>query len=218
MNNIVNNNFPFICIDNFYNNPEKIRDIALNENFEKTKKGGFPGLRTKGIHEINVNLFNYFCARLFSLFYDLNNEKNLKWTVNTCFDISKNEKEGWVHTDDKSILVGLIYLSKNCNINSGTNFFIKNNNYNDLEYINYKLNYCNGNLSKTEYEKILLKHNSNYTKTLTVKNIFNRLIAYDPKIYHAPDIIDEKERLIQVFHVEKFDAELTPLNRMKRYD
>jgi len=211
-------NFPILCLDNFYSNPEKIRNLALQQNFEKTKQGGFPGRRTKPLNEIDINIFNHFCARLFSIFYDFNFEKNLNWTVNTSFDITENEEEGWIHTDDKSLFVGVVYLSKDKNIESGTNFFEKTNDYDDNTYVDKKIKYCNDNLNKNEYSEILKKHNSNYTKTVSIKNIFNRLIAYDPKIYHSPGFIDNSERLVQVFHVEKFDAKLTPLERMRRYD
>jgi hypothetical protein len=212
--------FPFVCVDNFYPDPYKIRDFALEQNFTKTTKGGFPGKRTKGIEELDIKLFNYFNARLFSIFYDFDFEK-LNWTVNTTFDINKNESEGYIHTDGNSTFVGLIYLSPEANLKSGTNFFIKNQNYNqDYMGVEDKVNYFKNNTeeNKERYLKSKEQHNNMFTQSMEIKNVFNRLIAYDPSIYHAPAEIYEQERLIQVFHVEKFDAKLKPLERMRRYD
>jgi hypothetical protein len=212
--------YPLVCIDNFYPDPMKVRNFALKQKFESTIKGGFSGKRTDSIHKLDINLFNYFCARVFSIFYDFDYEKQLEWTMNTCFDITdKSVKEGWIHTDSNMELVGLLYLTPNSKIESGTSFYSKNNNYNEEKLSQKKIDFFLNKTDEEEYFKTLKEHNNNFTKNLTIGNIFNRLIVYDPTMYHAHDnLLNTEERLIQVFHVSKFNAKMSPLERMRRYD
>jgi len=212
--------YPLICVDNFYPDPIKVRNFALKQKFESTFKGGFPGKRTDSIHKLDSKLFNYFCARVFSIFYDFDYEKQLEWTLNTCFDITdKSVKEGWIHTDSNMELVGVLYLTPNSQIESGTNFYLKNNNYNEESFSHKKVDFFINKKNKQEYFNTLKNHNENFTKTITIGNIFNRLIVYDPAMYHAQgNLSNVEERLVQVFHVSKFNAKMTPLERMRRYD
>ena len=65
---ISNYKYPISVVDNFYENPDRVRELALQEEFTQTKKGGFPGERTRPIHEINLGLFNFFNHKLFSIY------------------------------------------------------------------------------------------------------------------------------------------------------
>ena len=57
--------FPTLCVDDFYKNPEQIRDFALSLEYSKPE-GIYPGERTKYLHEIDKKLFQQFCEKLFS--------------------------------------------------------------------------------------------------------------------------------------------------------
>ena len=46
-------NYPVTIIDNFYDNPEEIRDFALKHNFFPTEEGFYPGRRTEKLNITN---------------------------------------------------------------------------------------------------------------------------------------------------------------------
>ena len=55
--------FPTLCVDDFYINPEKVRDFALSLEYSKPE-GIYPGERTKYLHEIDKKFFHQFCEKL----------------------------------------------------------------------------------------------------------------------------------------------------------
>lgn len=211
-------NYPISIVDNFYNNPDAVRELALKQEFKQTTKGGFPGKRTKPIHEIDRNLFNFFNHKLLSLYYDIEADKDLRWKVNTCFDMAypfgKFNNEGWIHRDDyESKLVGVLYLSKDCD--TGTSFYDCNNNYIESDYDkDIRKQFYIDRKNKDLYLERQSLHNSNFTKSVQVKGKYNRLVVYDSNYWHGfDDISNIDERLIQVFHVVELSTEKTPLDR-----
>ena len=54
-------NIPLVSFDNFYKDPDKIREYALGLDFKA--QGHFPGLRTDPIHELDEYMFSYHCTR-----------------------------------------------------------------------------------------------------------------------------------------------------------
>lgn len=207
--------YPITIVDNFYGNPDKVRGLALQQEFKQTTKGGFPGKRTKPLHEINSELFHFFNHKLFSIYYNVE-EENLRWKVDTCFDkaypFDKHHSEGWIHNDsNESKLVGVLYLSPHCDV--GTSFYDKPEVYDEFASdIELRRQFYIDRKEKDLYLERQALHNSNFTKTLEVKGKYNRLVVYDSKYYHGFDNISMvDERLIQVFHVEELSTERTPI-------
>ena len=52
-------------VDNFFQDPDKVRDIALSVKYESTTD--YPGYRSRQIHEINKDLWDYMSYRLMEL-------------------------------------------------------------------------------------------------------------------------------------------------------
>ncbi len=220
--------FPIVCVDNFYSNPDEVREFALSQEFNN-KEGNFPGMRTKPLHLINENFFDSFCSKLFSLFYQFQTEQ-VNWTVESHFqkiypfDQNKNSlvNEGWIHLDsDDSIAAGVIYLNPNSNSDAGTSFF------KGIEP-EYK---CNWDLRNNFYKKKQVnidqyleekKKNTNaYKKTLEIKNIYNRLSFYGTQYPHRESnfyVSDTEPRLTQIFFVKELHSLSTPIERKNSYE
>lgn len=204
--------FPVTIIDNFYENPELVRDFALSQEFYPSC-GRYPGSRTNVLPELNQELFKTFCEKLFSLFYDLNRTK-LSWNVDTSFqkipslskDVNSGFNEGWIHPDD-CIFSGVIYLSKE---NSGTSIFypkvagIESTTQNE-KYILYS----GGQVNEDEYTKAIRENNDNFYESIRINGEFNRLILFEGGLYHGvPSFYNKNEdRLTQVFFVYSVDVE-----------
>jgi hypothetical protein len=117
-----------LIVDNFLPYPNVVREWALNQEFldceQTTKKSGFkntwPGLRTNTVNELDMDYANIVLSRIAHI-------------ARTSFDVPANlqiassfqlttEKDGnsWIHKDDDSLVAGLLYLTPNAPIDSGT--------------------------------------------------------------------------------------------------
>ncbi len=200
--------FPVTIVDNFYENPELVRDFALSQEFYSSD-GSYPGLRTDLISSLNENFFNTFCHKVISLFYDFGNTK-LSWNIETNFQkiskFSKNKdsklNHGWVHCDN-CIFSGVVYLSKN---SSGTNIYYPKNSENFNQPQDQKHLLFSGNdVDESEYENAIEQNNSKFYESIKISGEFNRLVIFEGGIYHrVPSFYSENDdRLTQVFFVNE---------------
>ena len=146
-------NFPITYTDNFFNHPNKILDIAKNmEFFRPDKNESWKGLRSKPIHTTHPDLFHYIIDKVFSIYYDFNLEL-VDWK-NTHISFHKMNKEeidsSDIHTDQDSLIAGVVYLNKDGDINNGTTIYDNydneilkfSNTYNSLICYDSKYRHC----------------------------------------------------------------------------
>lgn len=215
--------FPITCLDNFYKDPDKIREFALSCEYKKHEGSNYPGLRTDQIHLIENEFFNDFCMKLFALFYDYDYHL-VDWEVETYFqkiepysnDRKRIVNSGWSHLDEGFVFAGVIYLNPDSNPDSGTSLYkLKDNEYYNL--LDYSLRdklYAGEEVDIQEYERSLEIHNSYFEKTLEFKNVYNRMICYDGWHKENNFVASETEpRLTQVFFVKEVIADGVPVER-----
>lgn len=220
--------FPISCVDNFYSNPDEIREFALSQTFGE-QTGNFPGERTTELHLINENFFASFCTRLFSLFYQFQTEE-IKWVVESYFqkiypyDKDKNSlmNEGWIHLDSNdSIAAGVIYLNPNSNPNAGTSFFHDINSDYECDWNLRNDLYRGEQVDREHYLEEKQKNTNAYKKTLEIKNIYNRLSFYGTQYPHRETNFcasDTEPRLTQIFFVKELYSLSTPIERKNSYE
>lgn len=218
--------FPAICVDNFYSDPDRIREWALSLDYRPAPNGNWPGKRSEKLHLVDPKFFQDFCSKIFSLYFDMENT-NIDWVVHTQFqliepydqDPNSKKNTGWIHYDDDTIFGGLIYLNPDIDTNCGTSVFrqdresISNADFKEAKQTFY--------MSKryVNYENVLSEHNNNFTETIVFKNLYNRFISFDGETAHkANSFFTEIPRLTQVFFVAKCDTNSTwPIARHQRY-
>jgi len=227
--------FPVTCMDNFYQNPDEIREYALSLDYygvSASQNRSYPGVRSDSIYTLNPDLFNFSCKKLFSMFFDLG-VGDFSWIVSTnfqkiypyeCSDSNKQDiNSGWIHQDSlRCILSAVVYLNPIPNLDSGTSIYKPKEKYNQklfnpwtpistqtkIDFYNHK-----SKLSEDEYLKKKLEHNSKFEKTLDVKNVYNRIICYPSDYFHTQSrfLIDTEDfRLTQVFFVESLESSVSP--------
>ena len=214
---------PTLCVDNFYDNPDLIRNFALSLDFEPPgDKENFPGIRTKCLSEIDNNFFKFSVEKLLSSFFD---SKSIpEWYGHTYFqkiytfnsDRYHPMNGGWAHRDAHapfSTLAAVVYLNKNTCLDSGTKILspkegYKNFNLSDEDLLirrslYHKHLFNNKEVNENLYSKTIQKHNSKFDTTVEFKNVYNRLISYDGVNWHKqPSFwVPEKFRLTQVFFI-----------------
>lgn len=223
--------FPITCVDDFYSNPHEVREFALSLDYHHFS-GNYPGERTKTLDLINKNFFNSFVKRLFSIFYNLNTE-NIEWNIHTCFQktytydktIDSPLNNGWIHIDGApAVAAGVIYLNPISNPDAGTSFYSINGNYLRVPD-NYRLRnelYSGNYVDYNEYNSVKIEYENQFSKTVEVKNSFNRLAFYGTQYPHKESnfyVNDTEPRLTQVFFINGFNSTNgTPLTNKNNYE
>jgi len=163
-----------IICDNFYNNPEEVRNFALQQNFEV--KGNYPGNRTisflnESVQEVIQNLL-------------LSHAGEITWwggEYSGAYQYTTKHDKSWIHADQTSNWAGICYLTPNAPPSGGTGFFkhketgiteapIKEDGTYDMEMLN-KLGEDSQDYSKWEM-------------TDEISNKYNRLILYRADMFH----------------------------------
>lgn len=190
INNTCKQSTELIIIDEFYENPNEIRNYALLQDFNTT--GSFPGVRT-GRNYARHEIFYKLKDLLEKCGYDPCKQKFFANTegCNCSFTLSRavDKSLSWIHVDgeldDKDVLrIGaIIYLTPNAPLSGGTVFY---------EFI-----------EDNAPEKVRDKYTHDITKwrkTNTVSNVFNRIIIFNANKYHSVN---------RLFGTDKYNGRLT---------
>ena len=229
------NFFPTTCIDNFYKDPDGIRNFALSLNYNDNS-GNFPGLRTDNLNKIDAQFYKQSVNKLLSLFFqvDITDLEKIDWYATTNFQkiypYHRNKNNilnmGDIHTDNIfGGIAAVIYLDPNPSMDSGTSFYrnkktskfyLPKQDYMKIKTSCYKDGKCE------EFSEALRDNNSNYEKTLEVKNLYNRAVAYNPSTPHGQTnlcVDNEDFRLTQVFFIWFVTTDLkNPVQRINMFD
>lgn len=219
--------FPITIVDNFYENPDLVRDYALSLDYNSSIDGRWPGTRTEHLGLINRNFFQTFTNKLFSLFFDFE-KTDLDWQVETSFQkispFGKNRdnilNDGWIHHDSYHFS-GIIYLNPDDSLYSGTNIYrLKSGESADCPQKTKFLHYSGSkNFDEKEYELEKQYNNDKFEETVVIKNVYNRLVLFEGGVYHGvPTYYTEsgESRLTQVFFVnELISSSMFPIVRSK---
>lgn len=180
-----------IIVDNFYNNPMDTRNYILQQEFEL--RGNYPGQRTKSFatDALKQSIQKYvmpFAGKI----TDFPSNKD---TYNGSFQFTTSRDRSWVHIDVLNNWAGVLFLTPDAPLSSGTAFY----------------QFCDGTMSEedqkhTQSKELTDKFSQDMTKWSLVDrvgNVFNRLILFNSKNYHmSMDYFGDNKyngRLFQVF-------------------
>ena len=60
--------YPTVVLDNFFTNPDTIRDFALSLPYERDADGRWPGERSPMLHTYNEDLVFSFAKKIISIY------------------------------------------------------------------------------------------------------------------------------------------------------
>ena len=171
-----------MIVDNFFEEPDTIRDYALSLPYKESERNTWPGKRTDFLHDVSPELFRGVMQKTVGLLFS---EKTpINYNTLMAFQLTGEIYEkGWVHHDSSvSTITAIIYLTPGSS--SGTSLYLKNNviECNDSKYIEEKKDSFK---TKKINSDIRTKHNNQYYETISVKGIYNRLFLFESHMYHA---------------------------------
>ena len=218
--------FPLVVADNFYDDPNTVREFALSLDYKPADVGDWPGKRTANLATIDKN-FHYYCVnRFLSLYFDLSiaESKGIQaesyFQLIEPFDKDKHniKNKAWVHADFLPI-AGVVYLTPGADPNSGTSLYeLKPGAEPDWKQTAQRSKLHLTGKIDNEYKTAFIKHSNCFNETVATKNIYNRAIGYDGAAFHcASNHHAGKPRLTQTFFIYNMEIKsYPPLERLNQ--
>lgn len=219
------NLYPVTVIDNFYENPDAIRKFALTQKYKFRHEEGnigyvYPGCRTKDLYELDKSLQEKVLKKLISVFH-ISEHDRMQWAVSSSFQIvSEQYQHGVIHTDNNTIFAGVLYLTPNAPLDSGTSIFRKNATFTQEKY--KRATEQNDVKFKAGELAMDTSFHSMFDEVVRINNVYNTLILFEGDVFHAANNFFgttlQDSRLAQVFFVNRIDANKAdsfPINRVK---
>jgi hypothetical protein len=199
---------PTIVIDNFYENPDLIRDWALSQEFFKGNRGSWPGLRTELLHSLKPELFDVLLKKLLFVLKDYGYREILD--MQTGFQIIDGTwGTGWVHDDDPKLHVaGVIYMTPDAPVDSGTTIYADQPDFDGEKFSELFMKdvFSETPEERALYSKYREEQKSHFTPSIKIGNVYNRCIIFDTRNWHSADNFFGTElansRLTQVFFIK----------------
>ncbi len=219
------NLYPITIVENFYEDPDVIRQFALAQQYEfcherENVEYVYPGSRTKDLFDLDKEMHKRVCEKLVSVFHNTEHDV-MRWAISTSFQsVTEEYGEGVIHTDQNTIFAAVLYLTPDAPLNGGTSLFKKNNKFSESEYqaalAENDNNFKNGQIvMNTDYHKM-------FDEIVRVNNVYNTLILYEGQYLHAANQFFGKgltdSRLAQVFFINKIDAQKHSVFPIKRVE
>lgn len=225
--------FPTTIVEDFYENPDEVRAFALSLKYYPSS-GYWPGKKTDGLAVVDKNFDDFTCKKFLSIFYDFLNP--LEFKMRTEFSLiqphhpDKNHvlNQGWIHQDYNRVLAGVLYLNPNPDPDSGTIMYQTSTDV-DEDWYSEVDDECTARFDAFKsygkiydhenYVKQFTRNRQKFKKTLSVDNVYNRLVAFDANQWHGSGtmVCGDKPRLTQLFFVEKIGGcpTLPPYERLR---
>jgi hypothetical protein len=187
-----------IIIDNFYNNAIDTRNYILTQEF--SVRGNYPGQRTisyanKYLQAIIQKYVEPFGGKITDFPIPKEDGTDAGKIYNGSFQYTTSRDRSWIHIDGFNNWAGVIYMTPNAPLRSGTAF-----------YKLYDGTTCKQDMEILDNKKDIDRCSQDLTKWEEVDkigNVFNRLILFNSNRFHmSTDYFgDTKEngRLFQVF-------------------
>ena len=235
-----------VTLDNFFENPDEIRELGLRMiESDKTKDvdGQWPGYRSEELWKTDEGLTQRITEKILSCYFNLDFEQvfwnycTMQFHLISSVDKDKNntKNKGWIHRDGKDPrwiprmsdnvkhleLTGLIYLTPDIERDTGTSLFVAKKDktledWNKTTDITKKVHLGKQD-SEEEIKEKWEKHRSCFIEKVRFENIYNRLIMYDSREWHAANsyYTSKDNRLTLTFFIGGIRANKWPLQRVK---
>ena len=192
-------NIDCMIISDFLDNPDKVRESLIEQkvDFFHKDQSGFPGSRTT-IPDLNYQkMVDEKLEKVLPFKFKQDEE-----TSTYCFQLCLEGDESWIHVD-KTKWAGILYLTPNAPIESGTLIYTE-----DYDSV---LRDVNEKVRETGDDSLYKKMKQEHEVTTMVGNVYNRLLLIRGySLPHRSNVAGfgdclENGRLTQVFFFDEVE-------------
>lgn len=163
-----------LIVDNFYLDPDKVRETALNAEFSVS--GNYPGMRTK-------SFLNQPIKDMIQLLIEPHGGKITDWggEYTGAFQYVTAKDRSWIHSDATTDWAGVCYLTPNAPVTAGTGIF----RHKETGLMSWKYREHTDEENKKALSN---RQTQDYTKWELVDrigNLYNRIVLYRGDLYHV---------------------------------
>lgn len=163
-------NINAIIVDNFYGNPDSVREFALSQDF--SVRGNYPGYRTKSFLTEDVkntiSRIVSFAGGNVTDWFIYPNQDNYTGAFQLCTSSDRT----WIHSDHNNMWAAVCYLTPDAPVSGGTALY------------RHRLSGERSFVKDSKYEKDPYDY-TQWEIVDKIGNIYNRLIMYPGQLYHA---------------------------------
>ena len=172
-----------IVIDDFYSNPDGVREFALQQEFKQREN--YPGPRTVSfLNDSTKETLQHILYNSAGRITEWNDKDGLTGS----FEMEMAKDRSWIHTDHFNTWAGVLYLTPNAPVDGGTAFY--RHKKTGAERAKDLSSYETQDMTKWEVTDI-------------VANRYNRLVLYHSDLFHNSlnyfGNTPETARLFQLF-------------------
>jgi hypothetical protein len=164
-----------IIIDDFYENPDEVREFALTQDYNVT--GNFPGNRT--IPFLNESTIEHIASHIEPY------HGKISWVTDEytgAFQYTTQEDRSWIHADENNDWAGVLYLTPNAPLSGGTGIF------KHKATGVYKIPRLSSGEINEPLMELIYRDSRDMTKWEIVDfigNKYNRLVIYQGDLFHS---------------------------------
>ena len=215
--------YPVTIVDNFFEDPDAVVEMANNLKYYNPNTGNWPGTRTKQLHVEDDRFFNMFGTKIHNLFYESppeywNLQCHFQLINPFCDDKYSKKNRGWVHQDHDTWFGGIVYLTKNPESDTGTSIYKSKNGWSFQKQEELKVKerlYKTEFLDDNEYEQAFDAMMDQYEETVSIANVYNRFVLFNGTTYHGVQTFGTTPRLTLNFFGMGQYGNLPPLLRSR---
>ena len=216
--------YPITIVDDFFEDPDGIVEMAESMKYYTPNTGNWPGTRTKNLHIEDKRFFNYFGQKLHLLFYESvpeywNLQCHFQLIDPFCEDKYSKKNRGWIHKDIDTWFGGIVYLQKDPEPDTGTSAYRVKRGFSHqfADEINIKeMQYRSENVDDAEYEKAYDAMRNQFEETVSIANVYNRFVLFNNVTHHGVQTFGSKPRLTLNFFGMGQTGKLPPLLRSNK--
>ncbi len=195
-----------IIKDNFYSNPDEVREYALNLNYDVN--GNYPGHRSSNhyVTDDTCNGIEALVERDYGKVIEWNFYEPDSGHYGGCFQYTTCRDRSWIHHDNTTSWAGLIYLTPGAPLSAGTGIFQHKDTNLSIRSRDPKLNQKMHNDSQdlTKWELVD-----------RIGNVFNRLVLYPGHYWHMSlDYFGSDLNSGRLFQTFFFNTEIDPYDTL----
>ena len=216
--------YPITIVDDFFEDPDGIVEMANELKYYTPNTGNWPGQRTKNLHVEEPRFFTHFGSKLHLLFYETvpeywNLQCHFQMIHPFCDDKNSKKNRGWIHRDIDTWFGGIVYLKKDPEPNTGTSVYKVKKGYSHQyakEIEQKEALYRSEVVSDSDYTKAYDSMRDQFEETVTVANVYNRFVMFNGNTHHGVQTFGTTPRLTLNFFGMAQTGKLPPLLRSNR--